>query len=78
MNREPKTPTEEFEFYRLTANQTPQGPPRRRRPPLSDPVPVRFPQHMLEQIRARAEAEDRSVSAWVRRAVERALRVEAS
>ena len=78
MNREPATPAEEFEFYRRAENQTPQGPPRRRRPPLSDPVPVRFPQHMLEQVRARAEAEDRSVSSWVRRAVDRALRAETS
>ena len=78
MSREPTTPAEEFEFYRRDENQAPQGPPRRRRPPLSDPVPVRFPKHMLEQVRARAEAEDRSVSSWVRRAVDRALRAETS
>ena len=75
---ESMTPAEEFEFYSRAENQTPQGPPRRRRQTLSDPVPVRFPPHMLEQVRAAAEAEDRSVSSWVRRAVDRALHAQAS
>lgn len=57
MNREPTTPAEELDFYRQAENQTPQGTPRRRRPPLPGPVPMRFPQHMVEQVRARAETD---------------------
>jgi hypothetical protein len=36
-------------------------------------VPVRFPRATLEEIRRRAEADDRSLSSWIRRAVEREL-----
>lgn len=36
------TPEQEYEFYADPRNQEPQGPPRRRKPPLSTPVPVRF------------------------------------
>jgi predicted HicB family RNase H-like nuclease len=36
-------------------------------------VPVRFSPERLEEIRRRAEAEDRSVSSWIRRAVEHEL-----
>ena len=65
------TPEEEFEFYARPENQQPQGPGRRR---LTATVPVRFPADLLEQVRARAAAEDRSVSSWIRRAVESELR----
>ena len=41
---------------------------------LTAPVPVRFPPEVMEQIRERAQADDRSVSAWIRRAVEAQLR----
>jgi hypothetical protein len=41
---------------------------------LSSMVPVRFPPEVLAEIRRRAEAEDRSVSSWIRRAVEHELR----
>lgn len=72
-NNKPLTPDEEYEFYADPANQTPQGPPRRRRTKLSDPVPVRLPMDVLEEVRKRAEADDRSISSWVRRAVEHEL-----
>ncbi len=54
-------------------NQEPQGPDVRRRPKLSAPVPVRFPEDALRQLRDRAADDDRSVSQWIRRAVEREL-----
>jgi predicted HicB family RNase H-like nuclease len=69
---EPMTPDEEYEFYSRPENQQPQGPPRRRRG-LTAMVPVRFSPERLEEIRRRAEAEDRSVSSWIRRAVEHEL-----
>lgn len=65
----PMSPDEEYEFYADPANQVPQGPPRRRKPRLSEPIPVRFSPDQLAAIKARAEADDRSVSAWIRRAV---------
>jgi hypothetical protein len=37
-------------------------------------VPVRFPPEMLEEIRRRADAEDRPLSSWIRHAVEHELR----
>jgi predicted HicB family RNase H-like nuclease len=64
-------PDEEFEFYARPENQQPQGPGRRR---LTATVPVRFPAELLERVRAAAAAEDRSVSSWIRRAVESELR----
>jgi predicted HicB family RNase H-like nuclease len=44
------------------------------RPRLTEMVPVRFPPEVLHEVRNRAVADDRSVSAWIRRAVERELR----
>ncbi len=73
MNDSTMTPAEEDEFYKKPENQIPQGPPRRRKEPMTDPVPVRFPPDVLEQVRAAAEADDRSVSSWIRRAVTRTL-----
>jgi predicted HicB family RNase H-like nuclease len=72
MNK-PMTPDEEHEFYARPENQQPQGPPRRRAE-LTATVPVRFAPDRLAEIRRRAEAEDRSVSSWIRRAVEHELR----
>lgn len=66
------TPDEEYEFYFQPENQAPQGPPRRRSR-LTAMVPVRFPPELLEEIRRRADADDRSVSSWIRRAVEHEL-----
>lgn len=74
MMSEQMTPDEEYEFYARPENQEPQGPPRRRRSRLSAPVPVRFPPELLAEIRRAADADDRSVSAWIRRAVEHELR----
>lgn len=67
------TREEEVAYYARAENQEPQGPARRRRPRLTEIVPVRFPEDTLEALRARAEAEDRSVSSWIRRAVEHEL-----
>lgn len=69
----PMTPDEEHTFYADPANQMPKGPPVRRRGRLSAPVPVRFPAELLEKVRGAAAAEDRSVSSWIRRAVQHEL-----
>ena len=70
------TRTEEPEFYADPGNQTPQGPPRRRKAKLTELVPVRFPPDTLEKVRSAADADDRSVSSWIRRAVEHELETE--
>ena len=67
------TRKQEYEFYAKADNQRPQG-PARRRGALTEMVPVRFPPEVLEEVRRRAERDDRSVSAWIRRAVESELR----
>ena len=65
----------EHAFYADPTHQVPQGPPvrRRGRAAMGDPVPVRFPADLLEAVRERAAADDRSVSSWIRRAVEHEL-----
>ena len=71
----PMTPDEEYAFYAQPENQEPQGPARRRHAaPLSAPVPVRFPPELLERVRRAADADDRSLSSWIRLAVEHELR----
>lgn len=65
---------EEHDCYSEPDNQEPLGPPRRSRSKLTEMVPVRFPPGTLEEIRRRAGDDDRSVSSWIRRAVERELR----
>ena len=67
------TPDEEHAFYANPANQVSVGRSMRRRGPLSDPVPVPFPDDLLSRVREQAEADDRSVSSWIRRAVEHEL-----
>ncbi len=67
------TRVEQHEFYARPENQEPQGPARRRRSRLTEMVPVRFAPETLQGIRDHAEADDRSVSAWIRRAVEHEL-----
>jgi predicted HicB family RNase H-like nuclease len=70
----PMTPDEEYAFYARPENQEPQGPARRRDGTrLSAPVPVRFPPELLEQARRAADAVDRSLSSWIRLAVEHEL-----
>ena len=68
------SPEEEHAFYAQPENQEPQGPPRRRKSRLSAMVPVRLPPELLEEVRQRAGADERSVSSWIRRAVEHELR----
>jgi hypothetical protein len=67
------TPDEEHEFYADPENRELRGTPRRRAARLTAPIPVRFPQATMDEIRKRAEADDRSVSSWIRRAVEHEL-----
>ena len=76
MTAKKMTRKEEFEFYAKPENQEPQGPPRRRKSKLTELVPVRFPPETLEEIRRRAGEDDRSVSSWIRRAVEHKLHEE--
>ena len=73
MGTDGMTADEEYDFYARPENQELLGPPRRRKRPLSAPIPVRFSEEQLAAIKQRAEADDRSVSAWIRRAVEREL-----
>jgi hypothetical protein len=67
------TPDQEHQFYARPENQEPQGPPIRRRGRMSVPIPVRLPPELLERVRKAAEDDDRSISAWIRRAVEHEL-----
>lgn len=73
MTTKKMTRQQEHDFFADPDNQTPQGPARRRRSKLSEPVPVRFPPETLAKIRDAADADDRSVSSWIRRAVDHEL-----
>jgi hypothetical protein len=64
---------EEHDFYARPENQEPQGPGRRRRSRLTELVPVRFDPETIDEVRRRAGDDDRSVSSWIRRAVEHEL-----
>jgi predicted HicB family RNase H-like nuclease len=66
------TREEEYEFYAKPENQEPEG-RRRKRSNLTETVPVRFPPETLDEVRRLAEADDRSVSSWIRRAVQHEL-----
>ncbi len=67
------TPDDESAFYADPDKHVPQGRPVRRKAKLSEPVPVRFPADLLREVRDHAAADDRSVSNWIRRAVEHEL-----
>ncbi len=67
------TRQQEHDFYADPDNQTPLGRARRRNTKLTELVPVRFPPETLAKIRDAADADDRSVSAWIRRAVDHEL-----
>lgn len=60
---------------RRTSRTTSPGPTATTRsaPRLTSMVPVRFEPAVLEEIRRRANDDGRSVSAWIRRAVESEL-----
>lgn len=73
MTENPMSPEQEYDFYARPENQKPQGAPHRRTTRLTAPIPVRFPPELLEEVRRRAAHDDRSVSAWIRRAVEHEL-----
>ena len=45
------TAEEEHTFYADPANQVPKGPSVRRRRRLSEPVPVRFPETLLAEVK---------------------------
>lgn len=45
---------------------------------LTSSIPVRFPDETLELIRARADADHRTVSSWIRHVVQQELEREAS
>jgi hypothetical protein len=59
-----------MERARSTPRVEPAG---RREPRFTTIVPVRFEPTVLEAVRTRAAADDRSVSAWIRRTVEAEL-----
>lgn len=69
---------EAFEHYDDPAKREPAPGPPRRRPhrQLTQHVPVRFPAETIDQVKGLADAEGMTVSAWIRRAVERTLRQE--
>lgn len=60
------TRDQEHEFHARPESQQPQGPARRRRSRLTEMVPVRFAPETLEEVRDCADADDRSVSGWIR------------
>ena len=73
MTKHPTTAQDEYGFYADPANQEPQGTARRRRANLSELVPVRFDKDTFDKVKELAAADDRSVSSWIRRAVEHEL-----
>lgn len=72
MAKKQMTRDDEYDFYTHPENQTPRGSVRRRGR-LTEMVPVRFDPDTLAALRSAAEADDRSVSSWIRRAVEHEL-----
>jgi hypothetical protein len=64
---------EEYEFYKDPERQRPQGPARQRRSKLDQVMPVRLEKETIEAARRAAEAEGRSVGAWIRGAISEKL-----
>jgi hypothetical protein len=67
-------PGQDYAFYARPENQVPQGTPVRRRRTMPVPVSVHLPPELLERVRKAAQAYDRTLSEWVRQAVEHELR----
>ena len=79
MTKAKMSPDEEYEFYAQPEHLEPQGPARRRtRSNLTEMVPVRFTPETLGEIRRLAEADDRSVSSWIRLAVQHEFEAQAT
>ncbi len=77
--KRPMTPKEEYEFYGKPENQLPQGPPQRRnKPNLTEIVPVRLSSEVLKKVKNTADSDDRSISSWIRRAIDHELERQAS
>ena len=68
--------TEASNYYEDPARRETAPAPPRRRPDraLTEHVPVRFPAATIEAVRKLAETDGMTVSAWIRRAVESAMR----
>lgn len=68
--------TEAFEHYDHPANREPAAGEARRRPArtLARDVAVRFPAETIESVRPLAQGDAMTVSAWIRRAVNSAIR----
>lgn len=65
---------EEYEFYAKAENQTPQGGCPSSKAPVTEMVPVRFAEETLAEVQRPCRGRRRSVSAWIRRAVEQKLK----
>jgi hypothetical protein len=64
-----------FEYYDDPAHREPAtGEPRRRARGIARHVPVRFPADTIEAVCPLAQADGMTVSAWIRRAVDFAVR----
>jgi hypothetical protein len=65
-----------FDYYDDPARREATTARPRRRPdrPLTEHVPVRFPAETIDEVRRLAEADGMTVSAWIRRAVDRTVR----
>jgi hypothetical protein len=65
-----------FDHYDDPAHReaAPARPRRRPDRPLTEHVPVRFPAETIAEVRRLAEADGMTVSAWIRRAVDRTVR----
>lgn len=67
---------EAFDYYEDPAHREPASGRPQRRPEraLTEHVPVRFPAWTIEAVRKLAESDGMTVSAWIRNAVESAMR----